>query len=119
MKEGIAVLNDEVVSAINNPSVVQLLEHDISLLTLFGTSECRLNKQIKSLAYALDETKNRLTDKLEKELTEWNSLAYDAKEVRLRAIKQIDFHEILKADVTLKRYTLYLTTQISELMTTE
>lgn len=52
MKEGIAVLNDEVVSAINNPSVVQLLEHDISLLTLFGTSECRLNKQIKSLAYA-------------------------------------------------------------------
>uniref|UniRef100_A0A8R1E0Q6 Uncharacterized protein n=1 Tax=Caenorhabditis japonica TaxID=281687 RepID=A0A8R1E0Q6_CAEJA len=97
-------------------SIGELLKENWTVLTVFGRSDSKLQKETKNFGLALEECKKPLTEKLDRELTEWNDRLDIAKRNRCKPLDQIDFDKVLEGAVDLKRYTLFLSTQITELM---
>uniref|UniRef100_A0A1I7T5Q7 U3 small nucleolar RNA-associated protein 11 n=1 Tax=Caenorhabditis tropicalis TaxID=1561998 RepID=A0A1I7T5Q7_9PELO len=117
MEGGIPILTKEKMEALRAPHIEDRLKHKETVLSSFAYAEMRLYKQQKMLHRAFLFTGKPLTKKMNMELEKLDAQFIQVKTDRAAANKEMDFDKILKGIVMIDLYTLYLTTQCSELMT--
>ncbi|CAI2356543.1 unnamed protein product [Caenorhabditis sp. 36 PRJEB53466] len=99
----------------NPPKIEALLKTQAHVFFCYGESDIKLNRELNRFSYALEDARQPLTEKLNDDLTEWAHIRENACTVRCRANYDKNLAAVLKCAVDIKRYTLYLSTQITEL----